>query len=56
MTKEPLREEGGYILIPDSPGIGIELADDISENFRLNREAFLLRPHLTDLYMMYKSD
>ena len=33
MIKEPLREEGGYILIPDSPGIGIELADDISEKF-----------------------
>ena len=33
MTKEPLVEEKGYILIPDRPGIGIELADDITERF-----------------------
>lgn len=33
MTKEPLKEDGGYIMIPDAPGIGIELADDITEKF-----------------------
>jgi galactonate dehydratase len=33
MTKEPFREEGGYIRIPDAPGIGIELADDIADRF-----------------------
>lgn len=33
MTKEPLKEENGYIMIPDSPGIGIELADDIRTRF-----------------------
>ncbi len=33
MTKEPLKEEEGYILIPDAPGIGIELADDICQKF-----------------------
>lgn len=33
MTKEPLEEEGGYIIIPDRPGIGIELVDDICEKF-----------------------
>ena len=33
MTKEPLEEEGGYIIIPDRPGIGIELVDDICERF-----------------------
>ena len=29
MVKEPLRFENGYMLIPDGPGIGIELADDV---------------------------
>lgn len=33
MTKEPLVEEGGYIRIPDGPGLGIELADDLTEKF-----------------------
>lgn len=33
MTKEPLQEEGGYLIIPDAPGIGIELIDDICEKF-----------------------
>ena len=33
MTKEPFCEDGGYILIPDRPGIGIELVDDITSKF-----------------------
>ena len=33
MTREPLEEESGYIIIPDQPGIGIELVDDITERF-----------------------
>lgn len=33
MTKEPFEEDGGYIIIPDKPGIGIELTDDITEKF-----------------------
>lgn len=33
MTKEPLKEENGYLIIPDTPGIGIELVDDICERF-----------------------
>lgn len=33
MTKEALQEENGYIIIPDTPGIGIELVDDICERF-----------------------
>lgn len=33
MTKEPFQENGGYIVIPDAPGIGIELVDDITEKF-----------------------
>lgn len=33
MTIDPLQEEGGYIIIPDAPGIGIELVEDITEKF-----------------------
>lgn len=33
LTKEPFKEDGGYIVIPDRPGIGIELADDVTEKF-----------------------
>lgn len=33
MTKQPLIEEDGYIIVPDAPGIGIELVDDICERF-----------------------
>ena len=33
MTTEPFREEDGYIVIPDAPGIGIELAKDLTEKF-----------------------
>lgn len=33
MLKEPLVVEDGYLIIPDAPGIGIELIDDITEKF-----------------------
>ena len=33
MIKDPLVVEDGYLLIPDKPGIGIELVDDITEKF-----------------------
>ncbi|CAM3840185.1 D-galactonate dehydratase [Vibrio aerogenes CECT 7868] len=33
MTKTPLKVEEGYIYIPDAPGIGIELVDDITEKY-----------------------
>ncbi|WP_296971768.1 mandelate racemase/muconate lactonizing enzyme family protein [Tepidanaerobacter sp. EBM-38] len=31
MVKKPLQVENGYILIPDAPGIGIELAENAAE-------------------------
>lgn len=31
MVKERLRYENGCMLIPDAPGIGVELADDAEE-------------------------
>ena len=33
MVKEPLRVENGHLLIPDRPGIGIELVDDLQQRF-----------------------
>lgn len=31
IVKSPLTREGGFLLVPDAPGIGIELADDAAE-------------------------
>ena len=31
IVKQPLRREGGYLIIPTTPGIGIELADDAAD-------------------------
>lgn len=31
MVKEPIQMDGGYIIVPDKPGIGIELADNAAE-------------------------
>ena len=33
MVKQPLRVEDGYLLLPDAPGIGVELAEDAAELF-----------------------
>lgn len=33
MLKKPLEVENGYIKVPDAPGIGIELIDDVTEKF-----------------------
>jgi len=33
MVKEPFRVEAGHLIIPDRPGIGIELVDDLEERF-----------------------
>lgn len=33
MMKEAFREEAGFLYIPDAPGIGIELADDVTEKY-----------------------
>jgi galactonate dehydratase len=33
IVKEPLKVEGGYLIVPDAPGIGIELADDAQQRF-----------------------
>lgn len=33
MIREPIQVEGGYLIIPDRPGIGVELAEDLEERF-----------------------
>jgi galactonate dehydratase len=33
LLKEPLRVEKGFLLIPDGPGIGVELIDDAQKRF-----------------------
>jgi galactonate dehydratase len=33
MVKDPLRLEDGFLVIPDAPGIGVELAEDAAERF-----------------------
>ena len=33
IVKQPLQLENGFLIIPDSPGIGIELADDALEKY-----------------------
>ncbi len=36
MVKEPLRFEDGFLMIPEAPGIGIELSEDASEKYPAN--------------------
>lgn len=36
MVKEPLKYENGCMLIPDAPGIGVELAEDATELYPAN--------------------
>ncbi len=33
IVKTPLKREGGYLMIPDGPGIGMELAEDAAERY-----------------------
>jgi galactonate dehydratase len=33
LVKEPLKREGGYLLVPDAPGLGIELNEEAFEHY-----------------------
>ena len=33
LVKEPLRREGGYLILPDTPGIGVELNEEAFEHY-----------------------
>ena len=46
MVKNPLKIENGYIIVPDSPGIGIELADDVEKRFPYKPRAVKTRLHV----------
>ena len=46
IVNSPLRVEGGFIVIPDSPGIGIELADDAAERWPYKPREVNTRLHL----------
>ena len=45
MVKSAVRREGGYLIIPDAPGIGIELAEDAAERHPYKPRAVLTRLH-----------
>ena len=45
MVKSVLKREGGYLIIPDAPGIGIELAPDAAERFPYKPRAVVTRLH-----------
>ncbi|MDQ6832241.1 MAG: galactonate dehydratase [Chloroflexota bacterium] len=45
MVKTTVQREGGYLIIPDAPGIGIELAEDAAERHPYKPRAVLTRLH-----------
>jgi galactonate dehydratase len=45
MVKAPLRLERGYLMIPETPGIGVELAEDAEERFPYRPIAIQTRLH-----------
>ena len=46
IVKTPLQVENGFLLIPDGPGIGIELADDALERFPERPREVVTRLHV----------
>ncbi len=46
MVKEPLRLENGFLIIPDKPGIGIELAEDAADRFPYRPVQIVTRQHV----------
>jgi galactonate dehydratase len=45
MVKTTVQREGGYLVIPDAPGIGIELAEDAAERHPYRPRQVLTRLH-----------
>jgi galactonate dehydratase len=45
IVKHSLEVEQGFLIIPDAPGIGIELAEDAAERFPYRPRAILTRLH-----------
>lgn len=46
MVKRPLQLENGFLIIPDAPGIGIELAEDAAERFPYRPRPLETRLHV----------
>ena len=46
IVKQPLTCENGFIVIPDTPGIGVELAEDAAERFPYRPREVQTRLHL----------
>src|SRR5947208_16534437 len=45
MVKSAVKREGGYLLIPTTPGIGIELAEDAAARHPYKPRALVTRLH-----------
>ena len=45
LIKTPLKVENGFIIIPDAPGIGVELVDDVEKKFPWRRRKLATRHH-----------
>jgi galactonate dehydratase len=45
MVKTTVQREGGYLIVPDAPGIGIELAEDAAERHPYKPRTVLTRLH-----------
>ncbi|MYA61665.1 MAG: galactokinase, partial [Dehalococcoidia bacterium] len=45
MVKSAVRQENGYLIIPDAPGIGIELAEDAAEKHPFTPRVVSTRLH-----------
>jgi galactonate dehydratase len=45
IVKHSLQVEDGFLIIPDAPGIGIELAEDAAERFPYKPRQIVTRLH-----------
>jgi galactonate dehydratase len=46
LVKQPLRREGGFLIVPDRPGLGVELAEDAAERYPYRPQAVVTRLHV----------
>ena len=48
MVKQPLKYQDGYMMIPDAPGIGIELAENVQELYPMEERGGTAAKRLYD--------
>lgn len=46
LVRQGLRQENGFVIIPDAPGIGVELVEGVEELFPFRRRPLAPRQHL----------